>query len=106
MKWHDKNIKNKINLDNVLENAVTEAFEKEKINLQEAYVAEKKPFKQVSEFVSQKTKDAHTELYKNYIETLNEISSGLGSGEKGAANSRHSEYRSLKLDEVYNLNAV
>ena len=106
MKWHDKNIKNKINLDNVLENAVTEAFEKEKINLQEAYVAEKKPFKQVSEFVSQKTKDAHTELYKNYIETLNEVSAELDTADKGAANSRHSEYRSLKLDEVYNLNAV
>jgi len=101
-----KNITKNVDLDGILKKAVNETFEREKMNLEEAYVAEQKPFKQVSEFVSQKTKDSHTELYKNYIETVNEVSANLDTADKGKANSRHSEYRSLKLDESYNLNAV
>lgn len=77
-----------------------------KFDLNEAYVHEPKQFKQVSEFVSQKTKNSHVDLYKGYVETLNKVSSKLDSVERGAANSRHSDYRSLKLDEVYNLNAA
>lgn len=74
--------------------------------LSESYVAEPKQFKQVSEFVSQKTKDAHIELYKGYIESLNAVSSELDTVDRSAVNSRHSAFRSLKLDETYNLNAV
>lgn len=76
----------------------------EKLN--EAYVAEPKHFKQVSEFSTQKTKDAHEELYKGYIESLNKISAELDTADKSSANSRHSDYRSLKFDETYNLNAT
>lgn len=75
-------------------------------NLHEAYVAEAKPFSQVTEFLSQKTKDAHTQLYKGYVETLNRVSSELDTAERSKADSKHSEFRSLKLDEVYNLNAT
>ena len=45
-------------------------------------------------------------LYKNYIETLNRTSIELDSADRSAANSQHSQFRSLKLDETYNLNAV
>lgn len=72
----------------------------------EAYVAEPKQYKQVSEFVSQKTKDAHVALYKSYIETLNRVSAELDSADRSSVGSRHSEFRSLKLDETYNLNSV
>lgn len=72
----------------------------------EAYVAEPKVFKQVSEFATQKTKDAHEVLYKGYVESLNKISAQLDTADRADANSRHSQYRSLKLDEVYNLNAT
>jgi len=72
----------------------------------ESYVAEPKTYRQVSEFVSQKTKDAHTDLYKSYIETLNRVSAELDTAPRGESDSKHSEYRSLKLDEVYNLNAT
>jgi superoxide dismutase, Fe-Mn family len=72
----------------------------------EAYVAEPKPFSQVTEFLSQKAKDAHTQLYKGYVETLNRVSSELDTAERSKADSKHSEFRSLKLDEAYNLNAV
>jgi len=74
--------------------------------IQESYVAEPKQFKQVSEFVSQKAKNSHLELYKGYIESLNKVSSKLDTAERGDVNSRHSEYRSLKLDETYNLNGT
>ena len=72
----------------------------------EAYVAEPKSFKQVTEFVSQKSKDLHTDLYKGYVESLNNVSAKLDTANKSASNPRHSEFRSLKLDEAYNLNAV
>ena len=72
----------------------------------ESYVAEPKPYNQVSEFVSQKTKDAHTVLYKGYVDTLNRISAELDTAQRGEADSRHSTFRCLKVDEVCNLNGV
>jgi len=45
-------------------------------------------------------------LYKGYVETLNKISAELDTADRGSADSKHSQYRSLKLDEVYNLNAT
>ena len=74
--------------------------------LDEAYVAEPKKFKQVTEFVTQKTKTSHEELYKNYIESLNKISAEIDTADRSEVNTRHSEYKSLKRDEVYNLNAT
>lgn len=74
--------------------------------LDESYVAEPKPYKQVSELVSQKTKDSHTELYKKYVETLNGVSAELDTADRAGADSKHSQFRSLKLDETYNLNGV
>lgn len=72
----------------------------------EAYVAEAKPYGQVTEYLSQKSKDAHEKLYKGYVETLNRISSELDAAARNETNSQHSEFRSLKLDETYNLNAA
>lgn len=75
-------------------------------NVNESYVAEPKQYNQVSELVSQKTKQAHTELYKNYVDGLNRISAELDTADLSTVNSNHSQYRSLKLDETYNLNAT
>ena len=72
----------------------------------EAYVAEPKPFGQVTEFLTQKTKDAHEKLYKGYVETLNRVSAELDSADRTEVNSQHCDFRSLKLDETYNLNAT
>ena len=74
--------------------------------IDESYVAEPKPYKQVSELVSQKTKDSHVELYKNYVDTLNGVSAELDTADRSSADSKHSDFRSLKLDETYNLNSV
>ena len=99
-------------LDNILKYAVKNSIKNQTKELptaeklDEAYVAEPKVFKQVSEFSTQKTKDAHEELYKGYVETLNKISAELDTADRSAANSTHSQYRSLKLDEIYNSNAT
>src|SRR5574343_497102 len=80
--------------------------DKKEANLNESYVAEPKQFKQVTECVSQKTKNAHVELYKGYVESLNTVSNELDTVDRGKSNSRHGEFRSLKLDEAYNINSV
>lgn len=74
--------------------------------LDEAFVHEPKPFKQVTEFLSEKAKMAHLELYKGYIESFNQASAQLDTADRSTANSRHSDYRSLKFDETYNLNGT
>jgi Fe-Mn family superoxide dismutase len=75
-------------------------------NMKESYVAQRKQFKQVSEFVSEKTKQAHIQLYADYIDSLNSVSAELDTADKVNTNSRHDKFRSLKLDETFNLNAV
>lgn len=93
-----------------IEQVVTDTLQKEGVlgdeQLAESYVAAPKTYPQVSEFVSQKTKEAHKVLYQNYVETLNRVSAELDTAERSEADSKHSDFRSLKLDETYNLNAV
>ena len=72
----------------------------------ESYVAEPKAYSQVSEFVSQKTKDAHVSLYHGYVDTLNRVSAELDTASRGEADSKHSTYMTLKKDETFNLNAT
>lgn len=92
-------------IDHLLINAVKDSL-KTVSQVNEAYVAEPKTFKQVSELVSQKTKDSHVSLYKSYAESLNDVSSKLDTVDRSDPNSRHSDVRTLKLDEAYNLNAT
>jgi len=111
MKLTDKNIFNGLDVDGIIKRSIRNQLKKDteslpSDSLNESYVAEPKQFKQVSEFVSQKTKDAHVEKYKNYLESLNKVSSALDTANRSDVNHRHSEYRSLKLDEVFNLNAL
>lgn len=93
-------------LKSLVKNAVSETVTSKLPRLDEASVHEPKPFKQVSELVSQKTKSAHEELYKGYIESFNKTSAELDTADRSDVNSRHSQYRSLKIDETFNLNAV
>ena len=112
MKSTEKDIFAGINVDGIIKSTIQahlSSGEKKSASvddINESYVHEPKQFKQVTEFVSQKTKNAHVELYKGYIESLNKVSSKLDTANRTEVNSRHSEYRSLKLDEAYNLNAT
>lgn len=104
-----KDILGDIDIEGIVKKSIKEQIKRDVAvitPLDESYVAEPKQFKQVSEFVSQKTKGAHTELYKGYVETLNNVSSKLDTANRSEVNSKHCDFRSLKLDETYNLNSV
>jgi Fe-Mn family superoxide dismutase len=72
----------------------------------ESYVAQQKKFGQVSELLSQKTKESHVALYQDALDSLNRTSAELDKSDRSTANSNHSGFKSLKLDEVLNLNSV
>lgn len=74
--------------------------------LNEALVAQPKLFKDNTEFLSSKTKIAHKELYEGYIENFNKVSAKLDAVDRSEVNSNSSEFRSLKIDETYNMNAL
>jgi len=111
MNSHEKKgLLSDVDVDGIVKKSIRQQMGKDvpKITegLNESYVAEPKTFKQVTEFLSQKAKGAHVELYKGYVESSNKTSSELDTVERNEVNSRHSAFRSLKLDEAYNLNAV
>ena len=80
--------------------------EKQTETLSESYVAQVKPFDLNTEFLSQKNKVAHRELYDGYVSSFNRVSAELDAVDRESANLNHSAYRSLKIDEAYNLNAL
>jgi len=93
-------------------NKELEAVIKKSMNLEtdsqlnEAYVAQAKQFRLPTEFLSEASKKAHLELYDKYVKDFNRISAELDTADREDANSNHSNYRSLKIDETYNLNAA
>jgi len=76
-----------------------------KKTLKEAYVLEAEKYNLTTDLLSQKTNTAHQELLDGYVETSNHISAKLDTVDKSVANSNESAFRSLKCEEVYNLNA-
>jgi len=81
-------------------------FDQDKEQLSEAYVAQQKQFNLSTELLSQANKDNHIELYQKYIEDFNRISAELDTADRADAGSNKSQYRSLKIDETYNMNAA
>ena len=75
-------------------------------DLNESYVAQTKKYNLPTELLSSANKKNHVELYKGYVDTFNRVSAELDAVDKDSANSNSSVYRSLKIDETYNLNAV
>ncbi len=74
-------------------------------DIKESYVATPKDYDINTEMLLPKTKQSHNELYKNYVSVLNDISAKLDTVDVREANYT-STFRSLKIDEQYNLNAV
>ena len=79
--------------------------EKKEKALQEAYVTQAKKFDLRTELLSNKNKRAHLELMEGYIETLNQISAQLDAVDRSTVSANYSEFRGLKVDEAYNINA-
>tara|TARA_R110000851_G_scaffold31907_7_gene86052 strand:- start:25790 stop:26485 length:696 start_codon:yes stop_codon:yes gene_type:complete len=75
-------------------------------DLNESLVAQTKTYALSTEALSQANKKNHYELYEQYVKDFNRISAELDSVSRTGANSNHSLFRSLKIDETYNLNAV
>lgn len=78
----------------------------EKKVLKEALIATPRTFILKTEKLSRGTKEIHENLYKKYVQTFNKVSSELDATNKYEANSGASNYRSLKMNECYNLNAI
>lgn len=74
--------------------------------LDEAYVVSDRKFDYRTDAISGATKTAHQELLDNYVETLNRVSAELDTANREDSNLNNSVFRSLKIDEVYNLNAA
>ena len=91
-----ENIRNSLNLDK----------RDEHDTISESYVAQEKNFNLSTELLSDSNKKNHVELYQKYIEDFNRISAELDTANRDVAGSNSSQYRSLKIDETYNLNAI
>ena len=74
--------------------------------LSEAYAAQPKQFKIVTDFLSEANINNHKELYKDYVEKFNLTSTKIDTADKSKVNSNHSEYRSIKSDETFNMNGA
>lgn len=77
-----------------------------KKTVNESYVTAAKKYDVDTELLSQKNITAHNELLAQYVDDLNTVSAKLDSVSRDDASLNHSEFRSLKVDEVYNLNAA
>jgi Fe-Mn family superoxide dismutase len=89
-------------IKNTLEIESTEENE----SLNEALVAQTKTYSIPTEALSQANKKNHYELYEQYVKDFNRISAELDAVSRANASGNHSLFRSLKIDETYNLNAV
>jgi len=74
--------------------------------LTESYIVQAKKYDLPTELLSGKNKEEHQKLLAKYVESLNEISTKLDTASRDDANLNYSEFRSLKIDEVYNINAA
>jgi Fe-Mn family superoxide dismutase len=75
-------------------------------NLNESYVVQAKKYSLPTELLSDKNKAEHQKLLEKYVKALNEVSTKLDTADTDIANLNTSEWRSLKIDEVYNMNAA
>ncbi len=76
------------------------------ITLDEAYVAQRKNYAMTTSYLSEPAKKHHEQLYQGYAELLTRISAEVDAADKVNVSSAHSPYRSVKKDEVYDLNAT
>lgn len=72
----------------------------------EAYVVSTRKYDVTTEKLSEETKMAHEALMEGYAKSLNEVSAELETADRENVNTNNSYFRNLKMDEVYNLNAV
>jgi Fe-Mn family superoxide dismutase len=80
---------------------------KEKDNLvNEAFAAQPKQVNVRTDFLSPGNIQNHVDLYHGYIKNFNKASTSLDSVDRSDVNSNNSSFRSLKIDETYNMNGA
>jgi superoxide dismutase, Fe-Mn family len=87
-------IRQSMNLDN------------ESTTINESYVAQVKTFNLSTELLSNANKATHIELYESYVDNFNQVSAKLDTANRDLAGKSNSDFRSLKIDETYNMNAA
>lgn len=92
--------------DKTLKQIIQEELGIEKKPLNESYIVQAKKYNLPTELLSEKNKKEHQELLAKYVKALNEVSTKLDTVSREDSNLNFSEYRALKIDEVYNLNAA
>ena len=92
--------------DKTLKQIIQEELGLKSKTLNESYVVQAKKYNLPTELLSDKNKKEHQELLAKYVKALNEVSTKLDTVSREDSNLNFSEYRSLKIDEVYNLNAA
>ena len=91
--------------DKTLKQIIKEELGIEDKPINESYVVQAKKYTLPTELLSDKNKKEHQELLARYVKSLNEVSTKLDTASRKEADLNTSEFRSLKVDEVYNLNA-
>jgi len=76
------------------------------LKIDESLSAQEKKFTFNSDFLSNENFQNHIELYQGYLENFNKVSAKLDTVDRQNVNCNHSEFRSLKLDETFNMNGV
>jgi|TARA_R110001592_G_scaffold131552_1_gene345582 Fe-Mn family superoxide dismutase len=76
------------------------------LKIDESLSAQEKKFTFNSDFLSNENFQNHIELYQGYLENFNKVSAKLDTVDRQNVNCNHSEFRSLKLDEAFNMNGV
>lgn len=75
-------------------------------DLNEAYVVSDRKFDYRTDVISNATKQAHQQQLDGYVQTLNRISAELDTANREDVSPNESVFRSLKIDETYNINAA
>ena len=92
--------------DKTLKQIIQEELGMNSKTLNESYVVQAKKYNLPTELLSEKNKKEHQGLLEKYVKALNEVSTKLDTVSREDSNLNYSDFRSLKIDEVYNLNAA
>lgn len=85
---------------------IKETLGVDKPKLNESFVAQEKQFEIITDLLTEKNINNHKELYKGYLKNFNEVSIKLDSADRSLADKNHSDYRTYKIDETFNMNGA
>ena len=91
-------------INNNVKNIIKETLGTDESSINEALASQPKQFTIRTDFLSDRNIDNHIELYHDYLKNFNEVSAKLDTADRSNVDSNNSDYRSLKIDETYNMN--